>query len=122
MDTSTIVSQALTFLAPFLTKGGEELVSGAAKDLWQLIKKPFTTDKEKQLLRGLEKSPGDLEQRGMVKLKLTEKLDEDPHLLNEIVSLLAKLQSQQGAKTSVGIQHHTGSGDNVAGDKIINQL
>ena len=88
MDFSTVASQALAFLAPFLAKGGEELASGAAKDLWELIKKPFTSGREKSMVQTLEQNPKDPIQIGMVQGKLTDKIEEDPELYKQLLALL----------------------------------
>ncbi|MGC4038407.1 MAG: hypothetical protein QM764_20755 [Chitinophagaceae bacterium] len=118
MDISIVATQALAFLSPYLAKGGEAIASGLGKDLWELIKKPFRSDKEKKLVDDLQQKPGDLEQRGMVKQKLSEKLEEDPELLKELVAVIGKLQ-QAGNVANI-TQTHSGTGDNVGGNKIIN--
>ena len=119
MDMSIVAAQAVGFLIPYLVKGGEAIASGLGKDLWELIKKPFHSDREKKIVEDVQRQPEDLEQHGMLKLKLAEKLEENPMLLQELMALMVKLQAGAQNVTTIS-QTHSGTGDNIGGNKIIN--
>jgi len=106
MDAVALAGTAFAALTPYLVKGGEELAKGAAKDLWELIKKPFVKDREKELLKKLETNPTDEGTRRDVVFKLGEFLEENPSLVKEFEEILQKL-SHTVQKTNT---------QNVAGD------
>ncbi len=122
MDITTIAAAAITFSLPFLKKAGEKMSEKIGEDFWTKIKKIFTSDKQKKLVENLEKNPEDAKTQGAIEAILDEKIDNDELLKKELI-LLIENAKQKGANLIMGnsiTQNHTGTGDNVGGDKIIN--
>ena len=84
---TTAIATALTYAA----KGGEEIAKGMGKDLWELIKKPFTKEKDKALIQTLEQNPGDEKTKGIAEYKLVEFLEDNPSLAKEIEELCKQI-------------------------------
>ena len=49
MEPVTLITTAIALATPYLLKTGESIAEGIGEDIWKLIKKPFTKDKEDQL-------------------------------------------------------------------------
>lgn len=110
MSFATIAATAITFIAPFLKKGGESFIGEGAKDLWKLIKKPFEKkESQKETIKQLEENPDDLLIQGKVIGKLEEHLEDDPEYAKELEELLKKVGAQQNNNTN--IQNITGDGN-----------
>lgn len=123
MDFAIIASAAVSAITPFLVKGGEEISKGIGKDLWELIKKPFQSDKDKAIIAELEKNPDDLKVQGKVEVKLSDLLEADEETAEHISALLPRAQ-EEAKRVTILIQDSKNvvAGDqkiNVAGDFII---
>jgi hypothetical protein len=96
MSIAAIASAAISFVAPYLVKGGEELAKGVGKDLWELIKKPFQKkDSHKEAIKELEAKPNDPIVQGKIIGKLEEHLEEDPEFAKELGAMVEKLSVHQ---------------------------
>lgn len=84
---TTAIAAALTYAA----KGGEEIAKGVGKDLWELIKEPFTKEKDKALIQTLEQNPGDEKIKGIAEYKLVEFLEDNPSLAKEIEAVCKQI-------------------------------
>jgi hypothetical protein len=100
MDITLLATAAVSAVAPYLAKGGEEMAKGMGKDLWELIKKPFTSEKEQKLVGQLEENPGDAKLQGKVEGKLEELLEENPDITAQLQDLLEKMQAGGQIKQS----------------------
>lgn len=45
MEPITLIKTAIALATPYLLKTGEKIAEGIGEDIWKLIKKPFTKDK-----------------------------------------------------------------------------
>ena len=82
---------AITTALTYATKGGEEIAKGIGKDLWELIKKPFTKEKDKALIHSLEQNPDDAQTKNIAEYKLVEFLEDDPALAIELDELCKRI-------------------------------
>lgn len=108
MDVGALATIAIAALTPYLVKGGEELAKSATKDLWELIKKPFMKNREKELLKKFEESPTDEGIKGAVVFKLVEFMEENPSLANDLEKILQKFTltvQKKNVLTMVGDQN-----------------
>lgn len=126
MDFAIIASAAISAITPFLVKGGEEISKGAGKDLWELIKKPFKSDKDKAIISEFEKMPDNSKVQGRVEVKLSDLLEADEETAEHISALLPMAQEEakrvtiliQDSKNVVaGTQEINVDGDFIIGDK-----
>lgn len=122
MDISQIAATAIAAITPYLVKGGEEVAKGMGKDLWELIKKPFTSEKEQILVQQLEENPGDVKLQGKVEGKLEELLEANPSIAAQLQDLLAKMPAGAQIKqntmsitgdSNMGMQDISGSSINI---------
>ncbi len=98
MDLSLIASAAVSFVTPYLAKGGEEMAAEIGKDIWTLMKKPFTSDKDKALIKQLQENPDDKKAQGKVELKLEELLEIHAEIAEQLNLLLSQID--QGERFS----------------------
>jgi len=126
MDFAIIASAAISAITPFLVKGGEEISRGVGKDLWELIKKPFQSDRDKAIIAELEKKPDDPKVQGKAEVKLSDLLEADEETAEHISALLPMAQEEakritiliQDSKNVVaGTQRINVDGDFIIGDK-----
>lgn len=144
IEIATLATTTVTALVPFLTKGGEELTKGAAGDLWKWVKSKFSEKGKENALQVLENKPDDAKQQGKVEGVLEDILTEKTDLLAELTALLTAAKAEQinttnntatvtgnnnnvfqglnNSNVNIGNthQHHSGTGDLIGGDKIIN--
>lgn len=97
-DIPALAALTLSTLSPFLVKGGEAIFQGMGKDLWTLVKQPFTKDREKALLEKLAADPEDEQTQGAVRYKLEEFLEGHPEFAAEMAALVFAPETQQLAK------------------------
>jgi hypothetical protein len=102
MDYNALATVAIGTITPYLMDGGKELTKLAVKELWEIIKSPFTTDREKHVLEELEQKPKDPKTQGKAELILSEKLESSPDLAQKIQTLIDKLQKESGQNTQIG--------------------
>lgn len=101
MNFENIAATAFSTVLPYLVKGGEEIAKGAGKDLWELIKKPFTKEKDKILIESLEQSPHDKKKQSVAEYKLTEFMEDNPMLARELESLCKRIPSSGPEKVNM---------------------
>ncbi len=122
IEPALLAANAIASLTPYLIKGGEELAQGAAKDLWELIKKCFQSDRDKQKLTDLQSKPDDEKFQKKVEYTLEDLLTENSHLANELASILKNMPENTVIKNvqsisgsgNTGIQNVTQSTINIA--------
>jgi hypothetical protein len=84
MDFAEIAATAIGAITPYLAKGGEKLAEEAGHGLWELIKKPFTSEHDRPLIAQLEEHPADPKTQTKVELKLEEHLRTNPEMAEEL--------------------------------------
>jgi hypothetical protein len=109
MDLALIAGAAIGAITPYLTKGGEALAEEAGKSVWELIKKPFTSDKDKALIGKLEANPADPRTQGKVEQKLEDLLEQHPEIAEQLNGLLVELG--QGTQVHHNTATTTGDGN-----------
>jgi len=121
MKKSEIASKVLSIVLPFLksraakkiVKDVSEAANNEAIILWGKIKPLFIKE---DIIAEIEKEPeNEIYQKGF-EYSLLKKLETDKNLEAELTALLIQ-QSNQPQSIS---QINTGGGDNVAGNKIVN--
>ncbi|VAV83828.1 hypothetical protein MNBD_DELTA01-601 [hydrothermal vent metagenome] len=118
----SIAGAAIAAITPFLVKGGEAIATGVGKSLWKTIKKPFTSDKDKALIKELEKNPEDLKLQGKAEGKLEDLLADHPEIAEEISRLIPEAEKEaailiQNSKNVVTAPINSGGGNVHIGDK-----
>jgi len=94
MTIEQLALDAINYIAPLLAaEGGKLIAKEGAQKLWELIKKPFSSDKEKALLNDLETNPANQIVQGKVIGKLEEHLESNPEFLKELGELLSKVKT-----------------------------
>jgi hypothetical protein len=80
MEPITLISTALTLATPYLTKTGEKFAEAVGEDIWKVIKKPFTKEKEEKL------SPDLVQSENIEKLRerLLQRIESDKHFKSEL--------------------------------------
>ena len=120
MDIATIAAHALALATPYLIEAGKEIGKGIGKDLWNLIKSPFESDKEQKLIQDFEENPTDEKKQAQVEYVLSEKLEADKELINKLLDVISKLE--QSGQTIVHGDYIQGNkiihGDSIGGNKI----
>ena len=99
MDVITLATTELALAQQFLNKIGEGVSRKVGEDIWNLVKKPFSKDKELNETRILE-NPEDFKQ------ELIVKLNEDLSFQNELISLLEKSQKDLSNYTQQNIYNN----------------
>ena len=90
MDLSQIASDALNTITPYLIQKGKAITEGIENELWEIIKKPFTSDKDRSLITQFEDQPSDAKIQGKIELKLEELLEAHPEIAKELESLVSQ--------------------------------
>lgn len=91
---------AITTALTYATKGGEEIAKGIGKDLWELVKKPFTKEKDKALIHTLEQNPDDAKTKNIAEYKLVEFLEDNPAFAKELDELCKRIPPSNQQKTN----------------------
>jgi hypothetical protein len=117
MDIENLAAVALTTALSYVAKGGEEIAKGVGKDLWELIKKPFTKDRDKALLHTLEQNPDDVKTKNIAEYKLREFLEDNPALVRELEELYRRMPDSSQQKNNIQIVK---GANNVAINGMIN--
>ncbi len=99
MDIVTLATTALALAQPFLNKIGEGVSRKVGEDIWNLVKKPFTKDKEVNETKLLENPEA-------FKQELIAKLNEDLSFQNELLSLVEKSQKELSNYTQQNINNN----------------
>jgi len=90
IDPITLSTATVAALTPYLVKGGEQLVSSAASDLWNKVKNIFTDSNDEKALTGLVTQPSDSKAIAKAEYVLEKSLDNNPELLKELANLVEK--------------------------------
>lgn len=90
IDPITLSTATIAVLTPYLVKGGEQLVSSAASDLWNKVKNVFTSSKDEKALTGLVTQPSDSKAVAKAEYVLEKALDNNPELSRELSNLVEK--------------------------------
>src|SRR4051812_15062542 len=69
MEPITLITTAITLATPYLLKTGESIAESIGEDIWKIIKKPFTKDKEAQFPIDINRQE---EKEKLVEFLLTE--------------------------------------------------
>ena len=107
MDNSELAKEVLNTLSPFLVAGGQEIIKGAAKDLWSQIKLLFIKRGDEGILDEIESNPLDEKLKGKIEYILESELKDNEGLPSIFYELLEKLKASSDFKNQI-IQ----SGDN----------
>jgi hypothetical protein len=95
IDYSTLATDTITTLQPFLELGGKEMLKSVAKDLWIKVKSLFTNNEEEKIINNLENNPLDLKNQGKIEMLLETKLKDDQELLMTITKLLEDVKKTE---------------------------
>lgn len=144
MTLPELITTTVATVTTALSMGGTEITKAASKDVYNWVKNLFTSQDKAHALEVLEKKPDDTREQIRVEVVLEEILKQNTQLIPELTALVEAAKAEQinnsnntshvqGNNNNViqGVnnshinigntnQHHTGSGDNVAGNKIIN--
>lgn len=90
MDIIAIATTALSFAAPYLAKSGEKVAEKIGEDIWNLVKKPFTSESDKKLISD-STTNDNIE---IIKTQLINKLIEDSVFETELRKAVENAQSQ----------------------------
>jgi hypothetical protein len=151
MEISALATQAVTLIPPaikFLKDSGMgEALKNSSMEYWELVKRLFIESPSAQNTLGqLESDPDNPRLQAKAEATLEMALEQNPDLvakLQEAIQKFEEAQAKAGSntlsvqgnlnRTVQGVsgnnnqinqgtqQHHTGSGDNVGGNKITNQ-
>lgn len=117
MEPITLITTAIALATPYLLKTGESIAEGIGEDIWKLIKKPFTKDKEDQLSIDINKQ----EDKDKLVTLLLEEIGKDNNFKQELESAVEKGQKdlnayyQQNINNNgeigkqINIQHNSGN-------------
>ncbi|MBS1515364.1 MAG: hypothetical protein JSS63_10045 [Bacteroidetes bacterium] len=128
MTAEELIAGIITTLSPIIVKGGDEIIKYGAKELWDLVKKPFKSEKEKNLLNDFEKYPDSDTLKNSIKEVLQNYIKENPDFAKELQSYYQKaggnitnttITESEKFIVSSTIEVHTG--DVVVGDKNVKQ-
>ncbi|MGI4874149.1 MAG: hypothetical protein ACRYFX_23560 [Janthinobacterium lividum] len=102
-----LAPQALTFIVPYLVKGGEELSKSITKDLWEKTKSVFQANGKGEALAKFEAMPNDAKKQGQIEYILQEELASNKSLADEFKTLIESARKERTYDSSVNQ-----SGDN----------
>jgi hypothetical protein len=103
MELITLATTALTLAAPFLKKTGEKFSEKIGEDLWDLIKKPFTSDTDKLLVAEATTQ----KQEEELKAEIVKKLSENPDYLFQLKTAVENAQQQMNGCFQQNITNQT---------------
>lgn len=114
MEPIAIVTTAISLASPYLAKTGEKIAEKIGEDLWNMLKKPFTKEKRKDLF---PESPNN-EQLEKIKEELIIKVQDNESYKKELLKTITEakttlnrqnINNQGEVKKQINIQ--TNSGD-----------
>lgn len=100
MEPITIITTAISFASPYLVKTGEKVAEKIGEEVWNMLKKPFTKEKRKDLF---PESPNN-EQLEKIKEELLIKVRENESYKKELLKTITE------AKTSLNQQNINNQG------------
>jgi hypothetical protein len=86
MELITLISTAIELATTYLIKTGESIAESIGEDIWKLIKKPLTKEKENQLLFDINKK----EDKEKLVTLLFKELDMDNNFKQELETAVHK--------------------------------
>ncbi|WP_099720002.1 hypothetical protein [Flavobacterium sp. 2] len=102
MEPITLITAALQIATPYLIKSGEKFAEGIGEDIWKWIKKPFTSEEEKEIISDFQ-----LERDSeKVKAILSQKLEEDPQFKNEFEKVVKDAENKMNSYNQQNIQNN----------------
>lgn len=93
MEPVTLITTAISLVTPYLLKTGEGIAESVGEDIWNLIKKPFTKDKEAELSIDINNQ----EEKDKLIHQLTAKINKDPIFKHELENAVEKGQNDLNA-------------------------
>jgi hypothetical protein len=88
MEISLIATAAMTILGPYVTKAAESVAEKIGEDLWTKVKKTFTKDKEKEIVKKVEENSITRADLNEIQNILIGHLNQDNNLLEEVKTSL----------------------------------
>lgn len=124
MDILILSKKVISFLLPFLKSKAakkvnndiSEAFNNEALSMWDTIKPLFIKE---EIIKEIEENPYEKIIQEGFNYNLVKKLKENPIVAKELESQIDNINSPEGK--SIINQTHYGSGDNVAGNKIVNE-
>lgn len=111
-----LAAAAIAAIAPFITKGLDKLSESMGSDLWKLIKSPFESEDEIEILEKFKAQPSSERVQGQMEYVLHKKMKEEPAFKNQLEAEYEKFNTNSQNIQNLTQTHH-GSGDNVGGNK-----
>ena len=114
MEPITIIKTALALASPYLAKKGEKVAEKIGEDVWNMLKKPFKKDKEKELF---PESPNET-QLEKIKEELLLKVQSNESYKNELLQTISdaktdlnqqNINNQGKVEKQINIQNNTGN-------------
>jgi hypothetical protein len=90
MEQITLITTAIALATPYLLKTGESIAEGIGEDIWKLIKKPFTKNKEAEFSIDINQQN---EKDELVNL-LLEEINRDTNFKIELETAVKKGQKE----------------------------
>lgn len=121
MKISAIALKAVSYLiGTFSNSSGAKTAKSEFSDaLWNWIRPIFIKDDEP--LKDLEANSQNEINQAEVALKIDKYLSKNEGEIAKLTELLTLLESKNLPKSNISVsQIHSGSGDNIAGNKIVN--
>jgi len=117
MEPITLIGAAITLATPYLLKTGESIAEGIGKDIWELIKKPFTKDKEAQFTIDIKSQ----KEKNKLTNLLLEEINKNASFREELEAAVKKGQKDLKAyyqqninnngdiEKQINVQHNSGN-------------
>lgn len=102
MELITLATDAITLSLPFLTKSGEKIAENIGQEIWNVIRKPFSSSHDNTLLNDLTIK----ENQDKFKEQLILKLAEDQSFEKELMALVENKQQQLIANAQQNVNNH----------------
>ena len=90
MELLELATSAFALASPFLLKSGEKVAEKVGEEVWDFIRKPFTSEKQSLLLA----NANSVEQQEIFKQELIQKISEDAVLEKELRLLIQDSQKK----------------------------
>jgi len=104
MEYVTVATDAITKMVPFLVdKVGGEVAKGVGKKLWEILEKAFNSNADEGYISQLKNNPDDTEIQNNARARLTELLELNPNIANEIAVILPHIH----------MNHYTGRNEEL---------
>jgi hypothetical protein len=115
MELATLATIAVSYLVTEIknSKGVKDASNEFSSAIWHWIRPIFL--KDDQPVKDLQENPDDKLNQQEVNTKILKEITRNPNSLEE----LKKILEENGAQKSTITQYHSGSGDNVGGNKIV---